>query len=118
MQVTLGQADGALVITVRESRLDAAVALVFKELVRNVTVEDGTRVILDLKHVQFLDSSGLGAIVGVMKLLGPARPLEIAALSPSVRKLFRLTRMDTVFRIHDCAPHAEDIDITQITAAG
>ncbi|MGL4414001.1 MAG: anti-sigma factor antagonist [Roseinatronobacter sp.] len=118
MQVTLGQADGALVITVRESRLDAAVAIVFKDIIRDVTVEDGTRVILNLKHVQFLDSSGLGAIVGVMKLLGPSRPLEIAALSPAVRKLFRLTRMDTVFRIHDCAPDAKDIDVTQITAAG
>lgn len=117
MQVTLGQADGALVITVREARLDAAVAIGFKELVRDVIVQEGTRVILNLKHVQFLDSSGLGAIVGVMKLLGPTRPLEIAALSPAVRKLFRLTRMDRVFLIHEAAPDTEDIEFAQISAA-
>ena len=104
MQVLVGQAEDALVISVLEPRLDAAVALAFKDAVRDMTVADGTRVILDLQRVEFLDSSGLGAIVGVMKLLGPERPLEIAALSPAVRKLFRLTRMDTVFRIHDRAP--------------
>ncbi len=118
MQVTQCQMGDALVITVLESRLDAAVAIVFKDIMREVHVEEGMRVILNLKQVQFLDSSGLGAIVGVMKLLGPTRPMEIAALTPAVRKLFRLTRMDTVFRIHDHAPVMADAGTPQISAAG
>lgn len=118
MQVRLGQTGKTLVVTILESRLDAAVAIVFKDIMREVTVEEGTSVVLNLKQVQFLDSSGLGAIVGVMKLLGPSRPLEIAALTPAVRKLFRLTRMDTVFRIHDHAPDTEETDIDKISAAG
>ncbi len=109
MQVSLGRAGEALVVCVQESRLDAAVALTFKEMIREAMELPGSPVILDLSQVEFLDSSGLGAIVGVMKLLGPDRPLEVAALSSSVRKLFRLTRMDTVFRIHDCAPRTEAI---------
>ena len=104
MKVFVGHAENALVISVQEPRLDAAIAISFKEVVRSLTVPEGTRVILNLEQVQFLDSSGLGAIVGVMKLLGPERPLEVAALSPAVRKLFRLTRMDTVFKIHDEPP--------------
>jgi anti-sigma B factor antagonist len=118
MQVKHRQAGDVLVITVLESRLDAAVAIVFKDIMRDVVVDDGTRVILDLAQVQFLDSSGLGAIVGVMKLLGPTRPLEIAALSPAVRKLFRLTRMDTVFRLHDKAPALDEIIPESRQAAG
>ncbi|MFN7002547.1 MAG: STAS domain-containing protein [Roseinatronobacter sp.] len=109
MQVTLGRADTALVISVLEKRLDAAVAITFKEAVRDLTATEGSPVILDLSKVEFLDSSGLGAIVGVMKLLGTDRPLEIAGLTPGVRKLFRLTRMDTVFRIHDAPPATEAI---------
>jgi anti-sigma B factor antagonist len=50
--------------------------------------------------VHFLDSSGLGAVVGVMKLLAPERRLELAGLTPTVAKVFRLTRMDSVFTIH------------------
>lgn len=113
MQVSFGRAGDALVVCVQESRLDAAVAITFKEMIREAMDLPGSPVILDLSQVEFLDSSGLGAIVGVMKLLGPDRPLEIAALSSSVRKLFRLTRMDTVFRIHDCAPQAEAISAAE-----
>ncbi len=109
MQVSLGRADKALVISVLEKRLDAAVALTFKDAVRDLVTTEGAPVILDLSKVDFVDSSGLGAIVGVMKMLGPERPLEIAGLSQGVRKLFRLTRMDTVFKIHDVPPAIEVI---------
>jgi anti-sigma B factor antagonist len=118
MQIRHFRTEDAVIVRILESRLDAAVAIMFKEMMRDTAVEDGTRVVLDLSQVQFLDSSGLGAIVGVMKLLGPTRPLEIAALSPAVRKLFRLTRMDTVFRIHDRAPVPNETDSHTFSIAG
>jgi anti-sigma B factor antagonist len=46
----------------------------------------------------------LGAVVGVMKLLGPDRKLDLFGLTPTVAKVFRLTRMDTVFTIHSTMP--------------
>ena len=91
--------DGALVVHVGESRLDAAVAIRFKDQMREITAQPSPSVILDLSQVDFLDSSGLGAIVAVMKALKP-RKLELAGLTPNVRKVFHLTRMDSVFTIH------------------
>ena len=44
--------------------------------------------------------SGLGAIVAVRKLLAPDRVLELSSLTPTVEKVFRLTRMDSIFTIH------------------
>ena len=113
MQVSVARAQDALVISVLESRLDAAVAISFKDIIRDLSAAETGPVILDLGQVEFLDSSGLGAIVGVMKMLGSERPLEIAALTPNVRKLFRLTRMDTVFKIHDRKPQAETINAAE-----
>lgn len=92
--------QGALVVSVREERLDAAIAIRFKDRMREVTSQPSTRVLLDLSAVQFLDSSGLGAVVAVMKSLAPERPLELAGLSPNVERVFRLTRMDSVFSIY------------------
>lgn len=89
-----------LVVTALEDRIDAAGAIAFKERMREVTRAPTRRVVLDLSRVNFLDSSGLGAVVAVMKLLGPERPLELAGLTPSVERVFRLTRMDSVFAIH------------------
>jgi anti-sigma B factor antagonist len=73
---------------------------------REVTVDTAPRVVLDLSSVNFLDSSGLGAVVAVMKLLLPGRKLELAGLTPTVEKVFRLTRMDSVFIIHPAVPGA------------
>lgn len=90
-----------LVIHALDSRIDAASAIQFKDRMRELTQTASLRVVLDLSGVVFLDSSGLGAVVAVMKSLGPARKLELAGLTPTVQKVFRLTRMDTVFTIHD-----------------
>ncbi len=95
-----------LVIRVNETRIDAAVAIEFKEAVRQAVDLPGDPVIMDLSQVAFLDSSGLGAVVAIMKMLAPDRKLELAGLTPAVAKVFRLTRMDQVFTIHQQPPPA------------
>lgn len=105
MELTREIHGNALVIRAEGARIDAAGAIGFKDGMRDATDNAGptptARVILDLSQVAFLDSSGLGAVVAVMKMLAPARRLELAAPTPAVAKVFRLTRMDTVFAIHD-----------------
>lgn len=88
------------IITVNEARIDAAVALAFKDRMREETKSGPSLVVLDLHQVQFVDSSGLGAIVAAMKALGQNRTLALAGLTPTVEKVFRLTRMDTVFPLY------------------
>ena len=95
-----------IVVHLRESRIDAAGAIDFKEAMREYTQDATRRVMLDLSQVGFIDSSGLGAVVAVRKSLGPDRQLELAGLTPAVQKVFRLTRMDSVFPIHEHAPTA------------
>lgn len=92
--------NGVTVVTVQSARIDAASAIQFKDAVRDCTQDGSGRVILDLGQVEFIDSSGLGAIVAAMKLLGPERKLELAALTGDVDRVFRLTRMDMAFAIH------------------
>lgn len=93
-----------LVVTAMEARIDAAGAIRFKDRMRELVQDPAPRVVLDLSQVTFLDSSGLGAVVAVMKLLGPSRALELSGLTPTVQKVFRLTRMDSVFTIHERLP--------------
>ena len=44
--------------------------------------------------------STIGAVVAAFKQAGPERRLELAGLTPTVEKVFKLTRMDSVFTIH------------------
>lgn len=106
MRLADGMVDGLRVVRVEEDRIDASVAIQFKDRMREMTKEAAGRCILDLGRVTFVDSSGLGAIVSVMKSLAPGCRLELAALTPLVDKVFRLTRMDTVFVIHPSLPGA------------
>jgi len=106
VQIRSNHTAAGLVLSVDENRIDAAVAIEFKEAVRAAADGSDGPVILDLAQVTFLDSSGLGAVVAVMKLLGPLRPLHLAALTPPVAKVLRLTRMDRIFTIHPQPPTA------------
>ena len=105
MRLSSDNTGEALVVSVNADRIDAAVAIRFKEDMRTETETGPDRVVLDLSQVSFIDSSGLGAIVAAMKQLGDHRRLDIAGLSPMVYKVFRLTRMDTVFLLY---PTLED----------
>jgi anti-sigma B factor antagonist len=95
---------GATILRVLEDRIDAAGAIQFKDRMRELTGGSQGRVVLDMGLVAFLDSSGLGAVVAAMKALSPIAKLELVALTPTVGKVFRLTRMDSVFIIHDQLP--------------
>jgi anti-sigma B factor antagonist len=106
MHLDCTQTPDMLLIHVRETRIDAAGAIDFKDRMRDLTSGDQRPVVLDLSQVGFIDSSGLGAIVAVRKALGPDRRLDLAALTPSVEKVFRLTRMDGIFTLYADVPVA------------
>ena len=101
MELSTRTEEHMQVISVQDSRIDAAVALAFKEAFRRESEGGPATVVLDLQKVDFIDSSGLGAIVATMKLLAPDRRLVLAGLTPAVDKVFRLTRMDTVFNLYE-----------------
>ena len=111
MDLRMRDAEGATVVRVGADRIDAAVAIHFKDAMRELTRSAQERVVLDLGAVNFIDSSGLGAIVSVLKFLAPDRRLDLAALTPNVERVFRLTRMNEVFRILPTSPGAADADV-------
>ncbi len=88
------------IISVNEARIDASVAIKFKDAMRSLTQTGPDHVVLDLAQVTFVDSSGLGAIVASKKQIGYARQMDLAGLTGDVEKVFRLTRMDSIFEIH------------------
>lgn len=106
MSLTSAVKDDVQIVKVNAQRIDAAMAIQFKEDMRAQTDAGPERVILDLSEVEFIDSSGLGAIVAAMKQLDGGRRLDLAGLTPTVDKVFRLTRMDTVFKLFDTLDEA------------
>lgn len=105
MELESYELQDMLVVRPLQDRIDAAGAIQFKDRMRDMTRgSSAARVVMDMSNIAFLDSSGLGAVVAVLKALGPDRKLELSGLTPTVQKVFRLTRMDSIFVIHDSIP--------------
>ncbi|HZY20257.1 MAG TPA: STAS domain-containing protein [Ramlibacter sp.] len=102
--IEIDRAQAVPVVVPRVRRLDASVAPAFKQAVLQVLGED-RRLVLDLSGVDFLDSSGLGALVSILKALGTQGSLAVCGATGSVLSLFKLTRMDKVFPI--CSDRSE-----------
>lgn len=92
--------NGILILQPDVARLTAAAAPDFKTRLAEEIAAGHTRIIIDLGGVSFIDSSGLGAIVGGLKRLGARGDIVLCGLQPAASQMFRLTRMDNVFRIY------------------
>ncbi len=99
------QDPNALIVKVVQTRLDAKIAVNFKEEMTKLINEGNHKLVLDLSGVDFIDSSGLGAIVTCLKVLGRKGDLVIAGVKNDVMTMFVLTRMDRVFQLF---PNSED----------
>ena len=106
MQLEQRKAGEALVVAPLEERLDARVATDFKERMAELIASGNMKIVLDLSRVEFIDSSGLGAIVSSLKRMGGRGDLVVCGLQETTMTLFRLTRMDRVFQVFDSEQQA------------
>jgi anti-sigma B factor antagonist len=90
---------GNVVLAVLEPRLVADKAQSFKEAVGNYFSDGPISLVLDLAKVEFIDSTGLGAILSVLKRMPKGSELLVCRLNEAVSSMFMLTRMDRVFTI-------------------
>jgi anti-sigma B factor antagonist len=66
-------------------------------------IESGARnVVVDLARVDFLDSTGLGVLVGAHKRLRPVGgTFSLVCAKESLLKVFRITALDQIIPLHD-----------------
>jgi anti-sigma B factor antagonist len=88
--VTILTVDGDLVIGEAES--------LFKRTVIRLLEEGKINLLVDMRKVGFLDSSGLGALVRAMtSSQKEGGQTKLLGAGPQVRKLLEMTRLDSVF---------------------
>ena len=103
---TRREADGIAVVSVG-GEVDNDTAPQLKDALSAAFADGAGRVIVDLSGTEFMDSSGLGALVGINKEHGNGR-LALVCPRPQLRKLFEISRLDEVLAVHDDLPTALD----------
>jgi anti-anti-sigma factor len=93
--------DNILVITPQGEHLDAKNASVFKEEVLSLIAStDLSRLVFDLNHLQFIDSSGLGTFLSIQRTLNTrGGTLKLAHLNKPIRTMFEIVSMHRIFDI-------------------
>lgn len=100
MDIKTELTEGIAVLFVREDRLDANNSDELK-IEFNRLFESGTKdLVIDLKEVLFIDSSGLGVLVSGYKNASTRHgSLKLSNLQSQVKSMFELTRLHRVFDI-------------------
>lgn len=106
MEVSSEQRDTVLIVVPQGKRLDAATSTSLKSTLVDFINGGATRIVLDLTGVEFIDSSGLGAMISILKTIGDDGDLALCGINQTVMSIFRLTRLDRIFQIHPTADEA------------
>jgi anti-sigma B factor antagonist len=89
-----------MVIFVREERLDAHNSEELKAEMNRLFAAGSKELIVDLKDVRFIDSSGLGVLVSGFKNASSRQgSIKLSGLQTQVKSMFELTRLHRVFDI-------------------
>jgi anti-sigma B factor antagonist len=87
--------------------VDVYTAPQVRERLVEVVGAGDTRVVVDLARVDFLDSTGLGVLVGAHRRLRAAGgSLTLVCSHERLLKIFRITGLDTVFDIRSSVEDA------------
>jgi anti-sigma B factor antagonist len=93
---------GAHVVLKVSGEVDIATAPKLREKLVELAGGGATRVVVDLDGVDFLDSTGLGVLIGGMKRLrGVDGDLSLVCTQARILKVFEITGLNRAFTIHD-----------------
>lgn len=95
--------DGSSILRVA-GEIDVATSPQFREALHGLIDDGAESVVVDLSGTTFMDSSGLGVLVGALKRLRSDRQadvLELRGLQPPVYRVFEITGLAEIFTISD-----------------
>ncbi|HSX68199.1 anti-sigma factor antagonist [Nocardioides sp.] len=93
--------DGVSVVAVK-GEIDVYTAPRLRDRITDLVGGGAYRIVVDLEGVEFLDSTGLGVLVGgLKKVRAHGGSLQLVCTQERLLKIFRITGLAKVFVIHD-----------------
>lgn len=100
MQIDVVHEKGTTIIRPATDRLDIEGAAEFRGMLLSLIDQGHRQLVVDLKDVSFIDSSGLGALVSALKTIKRgtgAGDVRLARVQPPVVSLLEIIRLNRVF---------------------
>ena len=101
LNLTTREVDGVTVVAVG-GEIDVYTAPKLRDQITELVAAGTHQILIDLEEVEFLDSTGLGVLVGgLKKVRAYDGSLELICTQERLLKIFRITGLAKVFVIHE-----------------
>lgn len=85
-----------------EDRFNALITEPVKEMLLSYYATPKTKLVIDLEGIKFIDSSGFGVFLSLMKAANNSNgEFKICNLKPDVMELFKVLQLHNVFDIYN-----------------
>ena len=102
MKATIRQVDSVMVVDVSGRITLGEGCTQLRELIRDQLAKGNKRVLINLGDVTYIDSSGIGELVSAYTAVSnQGGQLKLLNLTKKVHDLLQITKLYTVFDIHD-----------------
>ncbi len=99
--------QGEVTILAIKGRMDAVRVGAVRESISKLPEQGHRRIVLDLSELEWIDSSGVGALVVLYKnAKAKGGEVTVANLQRQPREIFRLLHLDSAFQIFETVPEA------------
>lgn len=101
-----GEHDGWLVLAV-EGEVDVYTAPALRSELLKLSEADGVRIVLDLRKVDFMDSTGLGVLIGAHKRIKNSQgSIAVVCTQPTILKVFEITGLGAIIPVRSTLDEA------------
>ena len=106
LSLTTREADGKTIVSVG-GEIDVYTAPKLRDKISELVASGTYDIVVDMQQVEFLDSTGLGVLVGgLKKVRAHDGSLRLVCNQDRLLKIFRITGLAKVFVIHETADEA------------
>jgi len=106
LTLATSEVDGTTIVAVG-GEIDVYTAPKLRDKITELVADGVYNLVIDMEAVEFLDSTGLGVLVGgLKKVRAHDGSLELICTQDRLLKIFRITGLAKVFVIHDSADGA------------
>jgi len=107
MKIKSTEKYGAVVIELKGNVMGGEDTKEFNEFLHKLLDEGKTNVVIDLGEVKFMNSSGLGMLIGGLTTIKKANgSLKLARVTEKIESLLIITKLVTIFEFYNTVEEA------------
>ena len=107
MKIKTTEKYGAVIIELKGNVMGGDDTKMFNEHIHKLIDEDKKNIVIDLSGVKFMNSSGLGMLIGGLTTLKKADGvLKLASVTDKIESLLMITKLITIFDSYDTVDEA------------